>query len=403
MRQDNVFVFALGRTPFGKFQGGLSGYDPIDLGALALDEMLARAKLPPEAIEQVTVGMAMLGGSTLTAARQMILKSRLAFTTPSLGVDRACCSGMSAIAIAAAQVASGAPGLVLAGGVESLSLTPRLLARSAPLTGSLAAEDPLLLKAPFGDSIASYTSQEAIRLGVGREEQDAWALQSHQRYTMAEQQGFFAFERFAVPARPAGRAGSAGMLDHDEGPRADTSLEALARLPTVRASATVTAGNAPGLNDGAAFVLLGSAQAGRAHGLKPLARLVGTIAVAEGPTSGTRTSAMAIQRLLERTDTELDEVGVIEINEAFAATALVSTLVLGGSDASRIQSLRRRTNPNGGAVAIGHPMGASGARLVMTTIGELHRRGGGIGVAAICGGFGQGEAIMVEVGQERAE
>lgn len=402
MRRGDVFVYALGRTPFGRFQGALAGYDPVGLGALALDEMLARAGLPGEAIDQVAVGSAMLGGGALTVARQMILNSRLPSATPSLGIDRACCSGMSAIAIAAAQVWSGAAGLVLAGGVECLSRTPRLLARNAPLTGDLAAEDPLLLKAPVGDSIASYTSQEAIKVGIGREEQDAWALQSHQRYAEAEGRGFFAFERFPVPARPAARAGSAGVVGQDEGPRADSSLAALAKLPTVRGSATVTAGNAPGLNDGAAFVLLGSEEAGRAHGLEPLARLTGTIAVAEGPTSGTRTPAMAILRLLDRLGIGLDDVSVIEINEAFAATPLVSTLALAGSDAGRARSLRDRTNPNGGAVALGHPLGASGARIVMTAIAELIRRGGGIGVAAICGGFGQGEAIMVEVGQGRA-
>ena len=398
MTSRDVFVFAVGRTPFGKFQGALSGYSPAELGGFVLDQLLARANVPGEAVSLATIGTAMLGGGTVTAARQMILQSqRLPPSTPSLGVDRACCSGMSAIAVAAAQIASGAAGLAVAGGVEVLSRTPRLLDRNPPASGNLVADDPLLLTAPIGGSIASYTSEEALKVGVGRAEQDAWALQSHQRYARAEQQGFFAFERFAVPERRAAGRPHPRMLERDESPRADSSLEALAKLHTVRGSATITAGNAPGLNDGAAFVLLGSADEGRAHGLEPLARLAGTIAVAEGPTSGTRTPAIAILKLLEREKTKLDDVAVLEINEAFAATALVSTLVLAGSEASAAERLRRRTNANGGAVAIGHPMGASGARILMTAVGELRRRGGGTGVAAICGGFGQGEAILVRV------
>ena len=393
----SVFLYAVGRTPFGKFLGSLAGYSPAELGAFSIDELVSRAMLPSDAVSRVNVGTAMIGGGSITAARQMVLGSKLPDSTPSLGVDRACCSGMSAIGTAAAQIMAGETGLVIAGGVEVLSRTPRFLERTVPKSGQLLIDDPLLLNAPFGDSVAGYTSQEALKAGIDREAQDAWAIESHERYFRAEQDGFFAFERFPAPARPAGGRTSDYILAADENPREDSSAKALAALPTVRGSATITAGNAPGLSDGAAFVLLGSAEAGRAHGLEPVAELAGITSVAEGPTSGTRTPAIAILKLIERHGISLENLAVIEINEAFAATPLVSTLVLAGFDVAKAESLRQKMNPNGGAVAIGHPMGASGARIVMTAVAELRRRGGGIGVAAICGGFGQGEAVMVKV------
>lgn len=398
MTRSGVFIYAVGRTPFGRFLGRLGGYSPAELGAMTVDTLLERTGVSPDAVTRVVVGTAMLGGGTLTAARQTVLRSRVPFSTPSLGVDRACCSGMSAIALAATEVAAGAAGLFIAGGVEVLSGTPRLFGRSFHRIGSLELKDPLLLDVPFGEgSIAGYTSEEALKAGVDRQTQDAWALQSHERYFKAEREGFFAYERFAVPARPATGGPSADAVTADESPRSDTSAESLAALPVVRGSATITAGNAPGLNDGAAFVLLGNEEAGRNNNLEPIAELVGTTSVAEGPTSGTRTPALSILKMLEEQRLSIANVEVLEINEAFAATPLVSTLVLAEFDTASAERLRRKTNPNGGAVAIGHPMGASGARLVMTAIAELRRRGGGRGIAAICGGFGQGEAIMVKV------
>lgn len=402
MRHDvmpiRTFVYAVARTPFGKYQGSLSGYSAAELGALAIDEVVARARLPEQLIAGVFVGTGMLGAAALTAARQSVLRSKLPQTTPSVGIDRACCSGMSAIAFAAAEVRAGERGAFVCGGLELLSATPRLLGRTLPATGDVVVEDPLLLRTPFaGGSIASYTSEEALRLGVDREIQDAWAVQSHERYFDAHNDGFFEFERFEVPVRRAAGKPHPSVLGSDEGPRSDTSAERLAMLATVRGSATITAGNAPGLNDGAAFAIVGGASLQHDGGLIPLAEIVSTVRVAEGPTSGTRTPALAIQKLLRAHDLRPEQLDVIEINEAFAATPLVSTLVLAEFDAARAERLRRLTNPNGGAVAIGHPMGASGARIVMTLIAELSRRGGGLGAAAICGGFGQGEAIMIRV------
>lgn len=381
-------VVAFARTPFGKFGGALKAIPTPRLGALAINEVVRRARLAPEQVESLHAGVAMIGAGALTPARQMLLQSSLSERTPSLTVDRACCSGMTAIGLAMRAIACSDAEIVIAGGAENLSATPRLLPREwGGRPGPMAVEDPLALRAPFIDgSIATYTGEEALRHGISRAEQDAWALQSHQRYFAAEESGAFASERFA-----------AAGLEQDEGPRRDTSLEKLASLKTVYGSPTITAGNAPGLNDGAAFVMLATQGRAEREGLPILARLRAYSEVAGGKTSGTSTPAEAITVTLKRAGLGLDAIDLIEINEAYAATPLVSTLRLAEGDKARARALRERTNVNGGAVAIGHPMGASGARLVMTLASALRQRGGGRGVAAICGGFGQGDAILVEV------
>jgi acetyl-CoA C-acetyltransferase len=243
--------------------------------------------------------------------------------------------------------------------------------------------------------IAVYTGDESLAHGVTREAQDAWALSSHRRYHEAEARGFFECERVAIQA-PA-PTGAMLSIERDESPRNDTTMERLAALPTIYGSATITAGNAPGLNDGAALLLLADARRAMALGLAPLARIVSYAQVAAGRTSGVTTPALAIRAALDRCGLSLEAIDLFEINEAYAATPLVSTLIMADLDRKRAQSLLARTNVNGGAVAIGHPVGASGARLVMTLIAALRARGGGRGAAAICGGFGQGDAVIVEV------
>lgn len=225
-------------------------------------------------------------------------------------------------------------------------------------------------------------------MGVDRRAQDEWAVASHARYFAAEAEGYFEAERF-----PVDRDGSG--LAADESPRSDASLEKIAKLKPVYGSPTVTPGNAPGLNDGAAFLVLASRAFAGTHGLPALARIADYVQVAGGPTSGSYTPAVAIRRLLDRSGVAETALDRIEINEAFAATPLVSTLVLAEGDTPRAQTLRARTNRAGGAVAIGHPLGASGARLAMTLVNGLRRTGGSLGAAAICGGYGQGDALLV--------
>ena len=254
-----------------------------------------------------------------------------------------------------------------------------------------------MLRAPdyIGGSISSYTAEEALKHGVDRAAQDAWAVESHRRYFAADEAGYFDFERLPITV-PNGKSGEQ-IVDKDELPRRDTSVEKLAALKTVSGSKTITPGNAPGLNDGAAALVLMSGKKARQLSVPILARIRGYAQVSEGPTSGSYTPAIAIERLLQRQGLTPDRLDLIEINEAFAATVLVSTLRLAGKDAAAAEKLRTRTNPHGGAVAIGHPLGASGARLVMTLINGLRRRGGGLGAAAICGGYGQGDSILIEV------
>jgi acetyl-CoA C-acetyltransferase len=399
VKERAVYIFDGIRTPFGKFLGQLSGYHAEELAALVFNKLLQKMNIG-DGLDGVIVGNAMLGGAALTIARRAVLLSQLDNALPSIGVDRACCSGMSAIAAGAMEVLSENARLLIAGGTESLSSTPRLIPRNLGTVGSFEVDDPLLLRSPFSEgTIASYTSAEAVKLGVDREEQDNWALQSHQRFFQAEKSGFFDNERFPVAEKRAqGKQGEArALVITDEGPRQETSIESLRALKTVRGSTTITAGNAPGLSDGAAFVVMGDKNAGREHHLSPSAEIMGFVRVAGSPTSGTRIPALAIKKLLNKKNIRLTDVDYIEINEAFSAMPLVSTLELADGDIKRTAQLRDITNINGGSVAIGHPMGASGARLVMTLINQLKNKGGGLGVAAICGGYGQGEAILLKV------
>jgi acetyl-CoA C-acetyltransferase len=384
---DSVIV-AMARTAFGRFGGALKEMTTAELGAAAIDAVLARAGVEPRSVSGLYAGVGMIGAGVLTPARRMVLQSRLSETTPSMAVDRACCSGITAIGLAMRALAANDAGLLIAGGAENLSSTPRLLPReTVARPGPLAIEDPLALRAPFLDkAIARYTGEEALAAGIDRHQQDEWAVRSHHSYFAAAAKDVFSTE--IAPLE---------VLAVDEGPRSDCTLERLTALKTVYDSPTVTAGNAPGLNDGAAFIMLASRATAERQGLPVLARLRAHAQVAGGATTGTSTPAVAIAAALSQADVALDGIDLIEINEAFAATPLVSTLRLADGDERRAESLRQRTNVQGGAVAIGHPLGASGARLVMTLANALRRRGGGRGVAAICGGYGQGDAIVVEV------
>lgn len=394
MAAPEIYLAAYARTPFGRFFGALRELPGPALAARTIDALLDRSGLEPDCVDGVYAGVGMAGGGVFTAARQALLQSRLPDHTPSLGVDRACCSGMTAIGLGWRDLLAGQAGVVICGGFESLSRAPGWITRSQRTTpGDPAAwtdgeiHDPLQLISPVdGRAIASYTGEEALARGISREMQDEWAVASHARYFAANERGCFDQERVSL-----------AELATDESPRRDTSPATLARLKTIYSSPTITAGNAPGLSDGAAFVILATEARARELGLPLLARVVDHVSVAEGPTSGSYTPAIGIQRLLARGGHDLDALALLEINEAYAATPLVSTLHLAEGDVRLAEALRKRSNVNGGAVAIGHPLGASGARIVMTLAGELQRRGGGLGAAAICGGFGQGDALLLEV------
>ena len=382
-------IVGFARTPFGKFQGALAKIEPRDLGAMVVDNLLQRLARPDATIDALYAGIGMMGGAALAYTRQMLMTTRLPVTTPSLAVDRACCSGMTALGMAMKDIRLGEAGLIIAGGFDGLSCTPYLMPRqTSPRPGNPQLDDPLLLRTPLLDrSISQYTSDEAMEHGVDRVAQDEWALRSHQLYFAEQDRGGFDEERAAVP----------GALEADEAPRRDASIEALQRLKTVYGTPTITPGNAPGLSDGAAFLALASGAACAALGLRSLAEVLDYVQVASGPTSGSYTPALGLGRLLERNALTPEGLDAIEINEAFAATPLVSLYRLADRDRARAQALEARTNLRGGAVAIGHPLGASGGRITMSLMQTLRRRGGGIGAAAICGGFGQGDALLLRV------
>lgn len=394
--QRDIVICAMARSPFGRFNGALAPLELPLLGAQVIDAMLARSGVAPEQIEALYTGIGLAGAAMLTATRQMVLRSTLSETLPSTGIDRACCSGITAIAQAARDIAAGLQDIAIAGGMESLSNIPLFLPRRHGVRpGTVQLSDPLILGGAVADKpIAAYSGEEALRFGVDRIQQDAWAANSHTRYFSAQEQGFFDAE--IVPVLVPGTDGAL-TVTIDESPRRDSSPARLARLQTVYGSPTITAGNAPGLSDGAAFVLLATRARAQANSWPVLGRIAAYAQVAGGPTSGTSTPALALQRLLQVSDLDIGALDRIEINEAYAATPLVSTQILAGADSDLLQTLRQRTNPWGGAVALGHPLGASGARLVMTLLaGFTASTARRFGAASVCGGFGQGDALLIE-------
>lgn len=393
---DDAVVLGVARTPFGRLGGSLASIATTQLGAIAVRAAVERSGIAPEVVDAVYLGLCLPSGG-MTAARMAALQAGLPLGTLSLTIDRACCSAMTAVAQAAASINHGDAKVIVAGGMENMSRTPKLAhdARFGRKVGDVVLEDPLVIRNPYLDEpMARYTGTTALRYGVDRHAQDEWALRSQERWRDADAGGRLREE--IVPVE-VGTGSVASPFERDEQPRPNTTLEALARLPTVYGSPTVTAGNAPGLNDGATALVVSSWPAADDLGVRPLASIVRAVSIAGEPRESVRLPADAINHVLSRAGIGLRDVDLFEINEAFAATAVVSTQVLADGDPVLLEKIRSRTNVNGGAVAIGHPIGATGARLVMTLVLELRRRGGGIGVAAICGGVGQADAVVVRV------
>lgn len=393
-----VVIVSAARTPFGKFGGLLKDFTAVDLGTKAVLASLKRINLDPAAVDELYLGVAVLAGTASVAARQILFTSGLPPHTPSLTVDRACCSSMTCIGLGLRNIRSGEIHAAIAGGMEAMSQTP-LIARGVRWgvrLGGVMLEEPLFLRNPILNiPLAVGAAEVALQHGVSREEQDQWALRSHQRYFSALEAGKLADE--IQPVEIPSEKGSTRSLNRDESPRSDTTIEKLRALPTVYGSKTVTAGNAPGLNDGASALILMSKERQKELGIVPLAKILAYVNIAGDPLASPYLPAHAILKALERAGRKLSDLKRLEINEAFAATALVSTKVLSSDSEKVLEELRSITNVNGGAVAIGHPTGASGGRIAMTLVYELRRAGGGLGAAAICGGYGQSDAVIVEV------
>ncbi len=393
-----VVVVSAARIPFGKFGGYLRDYSAVDLGTKAVQAVMEKIHLAPECVEELLMGVAVLAGTAAVAARQILFTSGLPANVSSLTLDRACCSSMTAAGLAVRDIAAGEVETAIAGGMEAMSQAP-LVARGVrwgTRLGGIMLEEPLMMRNPIVNvPIAVGTGDVSLQYGIDREQQDQWALDSHRKYFAALAAGKFQDE--ITPWQRTDKDGNSTEVMQDESPRADASLEKLRKLKPVYGGKTVTAGNAPGLNDGASALILMSRKRQKELGCKRLATILSYVNVAGDPLSSPYMPALSIRKTLEKAGLTLKDLKRIEINEAFAAVPLVSTKVLSDGDAKVLAHLRSITNVNGGAVAIGHPTGASGARLVMTLIYELRRLGGGLGAAAICGGFGQSDAVIVRV------
>jgi len=395
-----AFICDAVRTPFGRYGGALAAVRPDDLGAIPLRALLARnPRLDAAAIDDVVLGCAnQAGEDNRNVARMALLLAGLPETVPGATVNRLCGSGLDAIAIAARMIAQGEAEVVLAGGVESMSRAPFVIGKStAAFSRDIQMHDTTigwrfvnpLLKRQYGtDSMPETAENVAAEYAISRADQDRFALRSQERALAAQAGGLFDSE--LVPVQVPGRKGEATVVDRDEHPRA-TSLEALARLATpFREGGSVTAGNSSGVNDGAAAVLVASAAAVERFGLTARARIVGCAVTGVAPRLMGMGPAPAIRKLLERIRWPLASADVIEINEAFAAQSLAVLRELGlPDDAAHV-------NPNGGAIALGHPLGASGARLAATALYQLGRSGGKRALCAMCIGVGQGIALAIE-------
>lgn len=405
MKTDIVVVSAV-RTPFGRFGGSLRDIDCYDLSAMVMKEVLRRVNLDGRMVDEVYWGVGDTAACkdvyTPVVARQALLKAGLPPETTSCSLDKACVSAMSAVQLGARGIKLGEIQVAIGGGVTTFSREPLILRNlrwQGSRLGNWPLEDPLYgMGYKDFSPVAVDTGEVALEYGVSREEQDRWALRSHLRYGKAHAEGKFKDEIMPVEVTVDGQP---KLLDIDEQYRAEASYEKLAKLPTIYGSPTVTAGNAPGLNDGAAATLITSRGKAEELGLPVLGTIVSMANAALEARYLATVPAYAIEKALQKADLSLDEMDLIEINEAFAAQPLVSSKMLAqryyDGDPKKLERLREKINVNGGAVAIGHANTASGARILMTLLYELRRRGGGMGVAAICGGLAQGDATVVRV------
>ncbi|MEI1732425.1 3-oxoadipyl-CoA thiolase [Acinetobacter baumannii] len=397
----NAYIIDAIRTPFGRYAGGLAPVRADDLGAVPIKALIQRnSGVDWEQVDDVIYGCAnQAGEDNRNVGRMSALLAGLPYQVPATTINRLCGSSLDAIAIAARAIKAGEANLVIAGGVESMSRAPYVMGKSDSAFGrSQKIEDTTMgwrfinpkLKELYGvDTMPQTAENVAEQFNVNRADQDQFALVSQQRTASAQTKGFFSKEIVAVEIPQ--RKGDAVVIDTDEHPRASTTLEGLSKLkPVVKANGTVTAGNASGINDGAAALLIASDEAVQAYNLKPRAKIIASTAVGVEPRIMGFAPAPAIKKLLKQANLTLEQMDVIELNEAFAAQALAVTRDLGLPDNSD------KVNPNGGAIALGHPLGASGARLVTTALNQLEQTGGRYALCSMCIGVGQGIALIIE-------
>ena len=386
-------ILSTARTPFGKMGGGLAPLDATELGGTAIAEALERADVAPDQVESVVYGQVLQAGQGQIPSRQAQINAGIPKEVPSETVNKVCASGMRTIGLADQAVRAGDLNVGVTGGMESMSQAPHLLpgARFGYRMGNVEAVDSMVhdgLTNPFTDKqMINEASEVSNELEISRPDMDRFAERSHQRAQKATDEGLLAEEIVSVTVK--GRKGDT-VVEVDEAIRPDTTVETLSKLKPVGGDdATHTAGNAPGVNDGAAAVIVASEEWAKENGKEPIATVLSYGQVADDFPYLAKTPALAAQQALEKIGKSPEDVDLWEINEAFASVALNSVRMLGVDE--------DKVNVNGGAIALGHPIGASGARIVGALIHELQRRGGGLGVAAICSGGGQGDAIVLEV------
>lgn len=382
------------RTPFGKFGGGLSTLTASELGGIAIKEALQRAGIEGSQVDEVIMGNVLQAGQGQIPSRQALRHAGIPWEIKTETINKVCASGLRSVTLADQIIRAGDEEVIVAGGMESMSNAPYFLpkARWGLRMGDAPMKDLMIhdgLSCSFtGAHMGTYGNSTATELELTREEQDNWAFQSHQKAVKAIEEGILAEE--IIPVTVPVRKGEPVIVEHDEAPRKDTSIEKLAKLgPAFNKEGSITAGNAPGVNDGAGAMVLMSEERAVREGKAPFAYIIGHAEVATEAKDFPKTPGLVINTLLKKTGKTLDEIDLFEVNEAFAAVALAS---------GKIANINlEKVNVNGGAVALGHPIGASGARIIITLMHELKRRGGGLGIAAVCSGGGQGDAILIEV------
>jgi acetyl-CoA C-acetyltransferase len=386
-------ILAGARTPIGKLSGALAGFSAAELGGIAIKEALVRAGLSPEQVDYVFMGQVLQAGAGQIAARQAAVHAGIPMSVPATTINKVCLSGLNAIYLADKMIQDGDADIVVAGGMESMTQAPYLLpgARAGYRIGDQKVVDSMMYDGLFCAfdqcAMGAGTEKYAASAGLAREPQDELAAKSHERAARAAKDGLYDNE--IVKVEIPQRKGDPVIFDTDEGVRAETTVESLAGLrPAFDRAGNITAGNASQISDGGAAVIVASKAAAEKLGVQPLGEVVGYGQVAGPDPSLLTQPSRAIKRAAERAGKQVSDISLFELNEAFAAVGLASMQDLGITD--------EITNVNGGAIALGHPVGMSGTRVALTLLLELGRRGGGLGAAALCGGGGQGDAILLQ-------
>ncbi|MGM9943943.1 MAG: acetyl-CoA C-acetyltransferase [Lysinibacillus sp.] len=394
---NKVVILDGARTPFGKFGGALASLQASDLGSIAIKAALEKANVTPSDVGEVIIGTVLQAGQGQIPSRQAASKAGIPWNVKTETINKVCASGMRSITLGSQMIRLGDEEVIVAGGMESMSNAPYYLpqGRFGLRMGDASVVDGMVFDGlscsfdPKNPHMGTYGNATADEFNVTRQQQDAWAERSHQLAAASVNK----FAQEIVPVEIPQRKGEPVVVDKDEVIRPNTTLETLANLrPAFGKDGTITAGNAPGVNDGACAVVLMSEERAQKEGRQPLATILGHAEIGVAPKDFPQTPGLVINELLKKTGKTLDDIDLVEINEAFAAVALVSNQIAGLTE--------EKVNVNGGAVALGHPIGASGARIILTLAYELRRRGGGIGIAAICSGGGQGDAVMIEVAKQ---